>query len=212
MSLTPNSRHNLPTFEQLSNGLGGGSLTVLESLRRRATEGRLPCYLVGGPVRDLLLGVPLRDLDVSIERDATALAAVLAEELGAKLTIHRRFGTATLTLSGEHVDLVTARKEVYPRPGALPKVSPGTIIDDLARRDFSVNAIALPLSAARSGVVDPHGGADDLERRIIRTLHSASFVDDPTRMMRAVRYERRLGFSLEDSSLDDLRGALAKCG
>jgi tRNA nucleotidyltransferase (CCA-adding enzyme) len=215
MSLTPNSRHNLPTFEQLSNGLGGGSLAVLESLRRRATEDRLPCYLVGGPVRDLLLGVPLRDLDVSIERDATAegdataLAAVLAEELGAKLTIHRRFGTATLTLSGEHVDLVTARKEVYPRPGALPKVSPGTIIDDLARRDFSVNAIALPLSAARSGVVDPHGGVDDLERRIIRTLHYASFVDDPTRMMRAVRYERRLGFSLEDSTLDDLRGALA---
>jgi tRNA nucleotidyltransferase (CCA-adding enzyme) len=107
------------------------------------------------------------------------------------------------------MDLVTARKEVYPRPGALPKVTPGTIIDDLARRDFSINAVALPLSATQPGLVDPHGGVDDIGRGIIRTLHPASFIDDPTRMLRAVRYERRLGFNLEDSTLNDLRGALA---
>jgi tRNA nucleotidyltransferase (CCA-adding enzyme) len=209
MSLTPNSRHNLPTFQQVSKSLGGGCLAVFESLRRRASEDHLPCYLVGGPVRDLLIGVPLRDLDVSIEGDATALAAVLAEELGAKLTTHRRFGTATVTLSGEHIDLVTARKEEYPRPGALPKVSPGTIIDDLARRDFSINAIALLISGARPRVVDPHGGMDDVERGTIRTLHPASFIDDPTRVLRAVRYEQRLGFSLDDSTLSDLCDALA---
>ncbi len=209
MSFTPNSRNNLHTFEQVSKWLSGGRLAVFESLRQRSAGDGLLCYLVGGPVRDLLLGVPLRDLDVSVEGDATALAADLAEELGGKLTTHRRFGTATVKLSGDQVDLVTARKEVYLRPGALPKVSPGTIIDDLARRDFSINAIALPLSATQSGILDPHGGVDDIGRSILRALHPASFIDDPTRMLRAVRYEQRLGFSLEDSTFDDLRDALA---
>ena len=213
MSFTPSSRHELLSLEQVSKGLSGGRLAIFESLRKRSSKGGLPCYLVGGPVRDLLLGLPLRDLDVAVEGDATALAADLAQELGGKLTTHRRFGTATVKLAGklagDHVDLVTARKEVYSRPGALPKVSPGSIIDDLARRDFSINAVALPLSPAQTAVVDPHGGVDDIERCIVRALHEDSFIDDPTRMLRAVRYEQRLGFRLEDSTVADLRQALA---
>ena len=208
MAFTHKTPHDLLSLEWVSKGLSGGSITVLESLWKRSANGGLPCYLVGGPVRDRLLDLPLQDLDVSVEGDATELAAELAEELGAKLIVHRRFGTATLKLAGDQVDLVTARKEVYSRPGALPKVSPGALTDDLARRDFSINALALPMRATESGVIDPHGGLNDMANGIVRTLRRTSFFDDPTRMLRAVRYEQRLGFDLDNSTLSDLSDAV----
>ncbi|MEE8465115.1 MAG: hypothetical protein V3S68_01470, partial [Dehalococcoidia bacterium] len=187
---------------------------MLRSLRRRATSDGLPVYLVGGPVRDAILGAAVKDLDFVLLGDAPALAEELAEELAKDfdtgVTLHPRFGTATVEIGGDRVDVVTARKEVYPHPGSLPEVSAGSLDDDLARRDFSINAMALPLSADSPQIIDPHGGIRDLESRLVRTLHPGSFADDPTRMLRAVRYQQRLGFQIADSTLSELKETLGR--
>ena len=166
-------------------------------------------YLVGGPVRDALLGAPVLDLDLAVEGDAPALARQLSAGLNGRATIHERFGTATVSAQGIRADLVTARRESYPSPGQLPLVTPGSINDDLARRDFSVNAMALPLSPSDGFLIDPLGGFDDLRAGVVRTLHRRSFVDDPTRMMRAVRYEQRFGFAIHKGTLDDMSEAVS---
>ena len=142
----------------LAARLDPGRRYALEAVGQLAGETGLHVYLVGGPVRDALLGMPVLDLDFSVEGDATAFAGRLSERLGARLTVHRRFGTATVDADGCRIDLVTARSEAYPGPGALPVVSPGSIDDDLARRDFTVNAMALPVSADGDDVIDPFGG------------------------------------------------------
>jgi len=184
-------------------------LAVFWSLRRRATGDGIPVYLVGGPVRDVVLGAPVKDLDFVLVGDAPALAEDLAGELGGEATVHTRFGTATVEIEGQRVDVVTARRESYPFPGSLPEVSASSLEDDLARRDFSINAMALPLSEDSPEVIDPHGGLQDLVSRSVRTLHPGSFADDPTRMLRAVRYEQRLGFVIADSTMSELKEALA---
>src|SRR5690606_36028072 len=155
---------------------------------------------VGGVVRDALLGVPHGpELDLVVEGDAIALAERLGHELGARVTAHPRFGTATIELPhGGHLDLVSARRETYPAPGALPAVVRGTLDDDLARRDFTVNAMAVGLSGRRAGtLVDPHGGLADVRRRLIRAMRPDAFHEDPGRLGRAARYAARLGFALE---------------
>ena len=159
-------------------------------------------YLVGGAVRDLLLGRrPRVDFDLVVEGNAPALARQLAKASGEKVLVHRRFGTAKFHRGNLSIDLVTARSETYSRPGALPQVKPGTIRDDLLRRDFSVNAMAIGLSPTSFGeLFDPHGGRSDLERGLIRILHERSFIDDATRILRALRYEQRLGFRLEQNT------------
>jgi len=155
-------------------------------------------YLVGGAVRDLLLGRPNLDFDLVVEGDAPQLARQLAKASAEKVVTHPRFGTAKFRRDDLSIDLVTARSETYPRPGALPEVEPGTIGDDLLRRDFSINAMAIHLSPDSFGqLFDPHAGRPDLERGLIRVLHDRSFIDDATRMLRALRYEHRLGFQLE---------------
>ncbi|MEK7814792.1 MAG: CCA tRNA nucleotidyltransferase [Chloroflexota bacterium] len=173
-------------------------------------EGSLSVYLVGGPVRDALLGAPLKDLDFAVEGDAPAVARELADEVGGRVLTHPQFGTATLVLADCRVDLATARQELYPHPGALPQVAPGTISDDLARRDFSINSLALPLAEHHPQVLDPHGGVGDLEQGLVRTLHRNSFVDDATRIFRAVRYEQRLGFRIEGETLAQLQDATSR--
>jgi tRNA nucleotidyltransferase (CCA-adding enzyme) len=165
-------------------------------------------YLVGGPVRDTLLGAPLKDLDFAVEGDAPAVARELADEVGGRALIHPQFGTATVLLADCRVDLATARQELYSHPGALPQVAPGAIYDDLSRRDFSINCLALPLAERHPQVLDPHGGVGDLEQGVIRTLHRNSFVDDATRIFRAVRYEQRLGFRIEEETLAQLQDAI----
>lgn len=163
-----------------------------------ALEGLEQCFLVGGAVRDLLLGAETVDLDVAVEGNAEAVALHLAERLGGEVRAHGRFGTATVRAPGIQVDLATARSETYPEPGALPDVEPATLDEDLGRRDFTVNAMAMSLSHDRLGEIkDPHGGREDLDARVIRVLHKASFVDDPTRLLRAARYATRFGFALE---------------
>ena len=164
-------------------------------------------YLVGGAVRDLLLERANTDFDLVLEGDATAFAKRLAKLMRAegddrrlpdKIAIHPRFGTAKFQRGDLTIDVVTARSETYARPGALPAVKPGTIRDDLFRRDFSINVMAIELMPASFGrLLDYFDGVKDLQRKSIRILHDRSFIDDATRMLRAIRYEQRLGFRLE---------------
>jgi tRNA nucleotidyltransferase (CCA-adding enzyme) len=181
----------------------GQRLRAIAGLERvRDAAGDVPIYLVGGAVRDLLLGRDRTDLDIAVEGDSAALG----RRLGGEVRAHERFATATVTLDGLEVDLATARSETYPRPGALPEVRPATIGDDLARRDFTVNAMAVPL-VGEPELIDPHGGASDLERGLLRVLHERSFVDDPTRALRAARYAARYGLGLEPGTEALLRAA-----
>jgi tRNA nucleotidyltransferase (CCA-adding enzyme) len=153
-------------------------------------------HVVGGTVRDLLLGNPGTDLDLVREGPVEELAGELADRLGGRAVLHGRFGTAVVTYDdGKHLDLIQARRETYPEPAALPVVEPGMIEDDLARRDFTINAMAIPLPDGE--VLDPFDGRGDLERKAIRVLHERSFLDDPTRIFRAIRYESRLGFRMD---------------
>jgi tRNA nucleotidyltransferase (CCA-adding enzyme) len=173
------------------------SLAGMEQLLA-TVEGLPPLYLVGGAVRDLLRGARSVDLDLVVEADAAATAREIAARLRGRAVEHQRFGTATVRTGELVVDIAMARRERYERPGALPEIEPAGLTEDLDRRDFTVNAMAIGLSGSDLGVLrDPCGGLDDLEAGLIRVLHGRSFVDDPTRLLRAVRYETRLGFELE---------------
>ncbi len=156
-------------------------------------------HVVGGAVRDLLLGGAPVDLDLVVEGDAIALARRLVAGLGegAELQEHERFGTATVRAAGHAYDFAGARSEVYARPGALPDVRPGTLEEDLLRRDFTVNAIAVGLDGR---LVAAPGAFEDLGARTLRVVHEASFLDDPTRLLRLVRYATRLGFSVSSGT------------
>jgi len=191
---------------QLEQSLSPESLHLIQKAGELAAERRLGIYLVGGVVRDILLGRGNSDLDLVVEGNAMGLAQSLAGEIGGRLVVHRRFGTAKIRTGNLTIDLAMARAETYARPGALPSVRPSSIQDDLARRDFTVNAMALRLDPASFGkVVDPFDGQKDLESKLIRVLHDRSFIDDATRMLRAVRYEQRFGFRLESSTEELLR-------
>ncbi|MBC8477094.1 MAG: CCA tRNA nucleotidyltransferase [Dehalococcoidia bacterium] len=155
-------------------------------------------YLVGGVVRDLLLDRSNLDLDLVVEGDAVVLAQQAASVTQGKLTVYRRFGTARLRWGKWSIDFVRARSETYDRPGALPRVNPGSLSEDLFRRDFTINAMAINLNPGCYGeVIDIYGGRADLEKRLVRVLHEKSFTDDATRIWRALRYEQRLDFQLE---------------
>ncbi len=170
----------------------------LRTAGKEADEREQELYLVGGTVRDLILNRPNLDFDLVLEGDAIKFARQLANKTGAKLTVHPRFGTANFSHDKFHIDIVTARSETYTEPGALPTVVPGTMRDDLRRRDFSINAIAADLGPDSFGqILDPHDGIRDIEKKFIRVLHNKSFIDDATRMLRAIRYEQRLDFKLE---------------
>ena len=197
-------------MDRFSERISRGKLAVFNSLRKRATENGIPVFLVGGPVRDAVLDVPVNDLDFVLVGDALPLAEDLASELGGKVFLHPRFGTATIEIDGDCVDLVTARKESYFSPGSLPEVLASSLEDDLARRDFPINAMALPLTGDFSEVIDPHLGLNDIASRTIRTMHPASFIDDPTRMFRAIRYEQRLGFQISSDTLSNFKDAITQ--
>ncbi|MFH0753175.1 MAG: hypothetical protein V2A70_01255 [Candidatus Omnitrophota bacterium] len=166
--------------------------------------------LVGGMVRDLLLGVASTDVDVVIEEDVFQTARKLAKQFNAQMTSHEKFRTATLVFkSGLVVDLVTARRETYSKGGALPDVVPSVMKDDILRRDFTINAMAIGLNTGDFGVLyDQAGGFKDLQAKLIRVLHAASFIDDPTRILRAARYAVRFGFQLDALTQDLLDQAV----
>jgi tRNA nucleotidyltransferase (CCA-adding enzyme) len=179
-----------------------GRLTRVFEAVQAVSEQVEGVYLVGGTVRDILLGKRGFDVDIAVEGDAIALAERLAEELGGRLNAHDRFGTAVVVYDDtERVDVVTCRTEFYAAPATLPLVEQASIREDLFRRDFTINAMAVSLKGADYGrLVDPFGGRRDLEAGAIRVLHNLSFVDDPTRIFRAIRYENRYGFRLEAHS------------
>ncbi len=159
-------------------------------------------YLVGGSVRDILLDFTPGDADLAIVGDAPRFAVALAHHGGGLVKSVSQFGTARVVLRAGTFDLATARTETYDEPGALPNVEASGIHDDLARRDFTINAMAVDLSPTNLGdLLDPHGGFSDTARRRIQVLHSESFRDDPTRIFRAVRYQERLDFRPDPGTL-----------
>lgn len=204
-----------PGSELLLGSLPAASAALVQALVAAADRERVALYAVGGPVRDLVLGRPLRDVDLLLERrgeiDAEGLARA-TELADVEVTVHDRFGTLRVETADAVVDVATARRERYAHPGALPEVESGTLDEDLRRRDFTINALALPLSrvarAAHSGIVDVEDGLTDLDGGVLRILHPHSFHDDPTRAFRAARLGARLDLTLSRGSRTALRDAL----
>ena len=218
--------------QRLERALPAYLLTLLRKASQTAGEMGYSLYIVGGFVRDLLLGVPDSvDMDLVVDGDAIALARRLAARCGGRVHAHSRFGTAKWMLGEEgirdkrqgtrdkegllsipyplDIDFTTARTEFYEHPTALPSVERGSIKSDLHRRDFTINTMAICLDEAHYGqLLDFYGGEQDLERGYIRVLHSLSFVEDPTRILRAVRLEQRLGFRIEERTEELMDDAL----
>ncbi len=191
---------------------------VLDALARQPggpqllelAEARDDVAVVGGAVRDLLLGRTPHELDVVVGEDAVAFARELAEILGASVTEHERFATASVEWEAGRVDVAQRRSESYSSAGALPDVRPGSTAEDLARRDFTINAIAVPIGGARKGAIDSAAHAlDDLAARRLRVLHERSFYDDPTRLLRLGRYRARLRCELEGHTAELAAQALS---
>ena len=209
--------------EKLNKSMPPSRLWLLKTVAEAAKKQRLPVYLVGGFVRDLLINQPGFDFDIVVEGDAISLGKALTNQWGGRLTSHKRFGTAKWQITDireklaetiyendkpdtndlpESLDLISARTEFYEYPTALPTVERGSIKLDLHRRDFTINTLALRLDGRHYGdLYDYWGGLNDLDKGLIRVLHSLSFVDDPTRMLRAVRFEQRFGFTIENRTL-----------
>ena len=203
--------------ERLSSTLPPAQLALLEQIAKAANTLHFPVYIVGGFVRDLLLDLPGLDLDIVVEGDAIALANQLNHDFGGRVVAHHRFGTAKWQIKEIHahllrkfdlppdveglpdaLDLITARTEFYDHPTALPTVERSSIKLDLHRRDFTINTLALRLDGRHYGdLYDYWGGLGDLDNHLVRVLHSLSFIDDPTRMLRAVRFEQRFDFEIE---------------
>jgi len=205
------------TRAEILRALPASAQAVVAALLEVADRDGAALYLVGGPVRDWLLGRPIRDVDLLLEGggepqvSAESLARSVAGS-AMKVVAHQRFGTATVQGEGFALDLSLARAERYAHDGALPSVAAGSLDDDLRRRDFTANALALPLSKVarrRYGtIVEVPGGLADLEARRLRVIHERSFHDDPTRALRAARLAPRLGFTLLRSSRNVLRDAI----
>ena len=176
-----------------------------------ALDGLPPVYLVGGAVRDLVLGLAVVDVDLTVEGDGPRMARELADRLGGDVLPHERFGTATVRAGTIEFDLAATRRETYPEPGALPVVEPAGLSEDLGRRDFAINALAAGLQGDELGHLhDPHDGRADLDARVIRVLHDRSFIDDPTRLLRAVRYEVRLDFHIDEATEELVKEAVRR--
>ena len=202
------TRQNGPvTTLALPDSLG----PVLEAVSR-VSEPYEGVFLVGGTVRDILLGEPSFDVDIVVEGDAIALARALAEALDGRVRTHDKFGTAVVLYGDkEWVDVATARTESYAQPAALPSVEHALLQEDLFRRDFRINAMAVSLKGEDLGhLVDPFEGKSDLEAGRLRVLHQGSFVDDPTRIFRAIRYENRHGFRMDEDTLRLARAAIGR--
>lgn len=183
--------------------------SVLHVVARLADAQGVKIFLVGGIVRDLLLRRPTFDLDLAVEGDGIAMARLVADRFRTSLTVFDRFATARLQFPGGlRMDIATTRKESYALPAELPRVEPASLAEDLYRRDFTINAMAIQLNAGHVGhLIDWYGGQKDLRDRTIRVLHEKSFEDDPTRIFRAIRFEQRFKGRLEGNSQRLLRYA-----
>jgi len=190
--------------------LPGEVQRVLRAVGEIAEKRGVRAYLVGGVVRDLLLGVANLDVDVVVEGDGIGLAKEVVARIGGRVRAHAKFGTAVVVLPGDfHLDIASARREFYDRPAALPEVESSSIREDLARRDFSINSMAVALDVPHRGeLLDFFGGLRDLTQKKIRVLHNLSFVEDPTRIFRAVRFGRRYGFFMDEHTEELARRAI----
>ena len=222
----PDDGRREAVLRRMQEALPRGVWRLLEVVARQAQAEGMGLYVVGGFVRDLLLGTPNHDVDFVVEGDAVALVRVLRATYGGEMRSHVQFGTAKWILDEnvaraidadphtphwpEAVDFVSARTEFYERPTALPTVERGSIKLDLYRRDFTINTLAIRLAPEPMGeLLDFYNGEQDLRDGVIRVLHSLSFVDDPTRILRAVRLEQRLGFRIEPRTEELIRHALS---
>lgn len=198
-------RRNLGLKRRFETRIARPERSALKRLGRIAERTGTPVYLVGGVIRDLLLRRPVRDLDVAVEGDVAAIARLL----GGSVRVHRAFGTATVRMDGGvQIDLARTRRERYPRSAALPEVAPADLAEDLARRDFTINAMAAPLlPAGPEGLIDPFEGLADLRCGSVRALHGRSFVDDPTRAFRAARLGGELRFEIDTHTSRLIRSA-----
>ena len=187
----------------LQKTISSDELDLIHRVADEASGLGFSVYVVGGFVRDLMLGHSTLDFDLVVEGDAIKLAHSLASKYGGKATVHQKFGTAKWFVNKHSfIDLISARSEIYSHPAALPTVNFGTISDDLHRRDFTINTLAVRLNGNQFGELHEElGGLDDLQHGLVRVLHPRSFVDDPTRMFRAVRYEQRYGFKITKETL-----------
>jgi len=216
--LRPSRRSD--TQRLLRQSIPAPLLSMLIQARDVANHMGHSLYVVGGFVRDLLLGTPTLDLDLVVEGDAIALAKELSKHIKGRVRYHSRFGTAKLILGGtagtnlpESLDFVTARTEFYQHPTALPEIERSSVKQDLYRRDFTINTMAICLDRDRYGeLLDFYGGEKDLHDKVIRVLHNLSFVEDPTRILRAVRLEQRLAFVIEPRTAELVYDALGLLG
>ena len=208
--LTTGSSSATKLLESLERLLPAGLRGAVHAIGALAEEHGVRAHLVGGFVRDMLLGTPNLDLDVVVEGDAVAFAEEAARVIGARVRPHLRFGTAVLVMGdGTHIDIASARTEYYTRPGALPTVERSSLRQDLGRRDFSINAMAACIDPDCFGAIaDPFGGLKDLQVGRIRVLHTLSFVEDPTRVFRAARFEQRYGFAMDETTEQLARNAV----
>ncbi len=213
-SAPPQRPRRAEIAQLIEDALPASLLELIQQASQTAAQMGSSLYVVGGFVRDLLLGTPTLDLDLVVEGNAIALAKRLQKRVGGRVTSHVRFGTAKLILDAKafpipYLDFVTARTEFYEHATALPQVERSSIKQDLHRRDFTINTLAICLDPDRYGeLLDFYGGEQDLKRGLIRVLHSLSFVEDPTRMLRAARLEQRLGFRLEERTEELIGNAL----
>ncbi len=213
-SAPPQRPRRAEIAQLIEDALPAPLLELIQQASQTAAQMGSSLYVVGGFVRDLLLGTPTLDLDLVVEGNAIALARRLRKKVGGRVKSHARFGTAKLILDEQvlpisYLDFVTARTEFYEHPTALPQVERSSIKQDLHRRDFTINTLAICLDPDRYGeLLDFYGGEQDLKRGLIRVLHSLSFVEDPTRMLRAARLEQRLGFHLEERTEELIGNAL----
>ena len=182
-------------MESLKEYLPPNIYRLVSIIVKQALENNIDIFIVGGAIRDLLLKRNISDLDFAMESDTEVFTRKIAEKYKAKFVYHAKFKTAKLKFPDYSFDFITTRKETYKKPGALPSVLPGNIIDDLCRRDFTINAMAIRLPAGE--IIDPLSGKHDIKNKYIRVLHEKSFIDDATRIFRAIRYEQRLAFNIE---------------
>lgn len=192
--------------------LEAGSFKIVCDAGLLAEQSAQRAFVAGGCVRDLILGRKVKDLDIVIDGDAALVAKKFASLHGGTVVRYPQFGTATVKFpDGRAIDFASVRQEVYPSPGALPVVTPGTLEQDLFRRDFTINAMAIEIGPERFGrLIDHYNGLNDLKRKAVRVLHSKSFIDDPTRILRAVRFEERFGFPIEPVTLGLIRLAVKR--
>lgn len=201
---------NLDIKERISTLFPKEIQNILKMIALLAKRLRYNVYLVGGIVRDILLDVPNLDIDIVVEGDGIKFSEELSKEFKCKVESHQKFRTAVMVLeSGQHIDIATARREYYEKPAALPSVEVSSIKEDLFRRDFTINAMAISLNEDDFGeILDFFGGRKDLRDRKVRVLHKMSFVEDPTRIFRAVRFEQRLGFRMDELTEKLARSAI----